>query len=243
MKAFRSLAILFGVNLFLFSSSVRADEWNKKTTITFSGPVQVANTPLPAGTYTFRLAGTVNRNVVQIFNEDESHIIATIIAIPDYRLEPADHTVVKFAEAREGSEASGTLPESGIPMKEWFYPGDNSGQEFRVVPQPEVAAGQPEPVAAPAPPPEPPAESPEAAPPPEPQAAAPAPEEPAAPEAAAVPPQAQQTESAAEQPAAEQSTAPAQLSQTASQTPLVGLIGLVALAAAASLRIILKVSA
>jgi hypothetical protein len=242
VKTVKSLAILFGVTLFLLSSSLRADEWDKKTTITFSGPVQVANTQLPAGTYTFKLADTADRNVVQIFNSDESHIIATILAIPDSRLEPTGKTVVKFAETNDESEASGTLPENGIPVKEWFYPGDNFGQEFRVVPQ-QVAASQPEPVAVPLAPPAPQAESPEPTAPPEPPAAAPAPEEPPAPEAAAVAPPAPQTEPAAEQPAPEQPAAPAQLPQTASQLPFVALIGILSLAAAASLRIIMKLAA
>jgi hypothetical protein len=26
------------------------------------------------------------------------------------------------------------VPEAGVPIKEWFYPGDNFGQEFKVVP-------------------------------------------------------------------------------------------------------------
>jgi len=30
----------------------------------------------------------------------------------------------------------GTGPEPGLPIKEWFYPADNSGQEFEIVPQP-----------------------------------------------------------------------------------------------------------
>ena len=144
--------------------------------------------------------------------------------------------MVKFAETSEGSEASGTIPESGIPIKEWFYPGDNFGQEFRVVPQPQVAAVQPEPVAAPTASPEPQAESPQAAAPPQRNRAAPAAQaEPAAPVAQAETPQAAQTEPAAEQPAA-----PEQLPQTASQMPLLGLIGIVSLAAAASFRFILK---
>ena len=37
----------------LIASPARADEWNKKTFLTFSGPVQVPGVTLPAGTYTF----------------------------------------------------------------------------------------------------------------------------------------------------------------------------------------------
>lgn len=170
MIPLKLLAILFGVSLVLLSSSVSAGEWNKKTLITFSGRVQVANTPLPGGICVFKMADTTDRHPLQIFNRDEAHVIATIMAIPDYRVEPADNTVIKFAETSEGSEVSGTLPESGIPIEEWFYSGNNSGQEFQFVSHPQVAAVQPEPAVEPAATPVAPAESPEAAASPEPQA-------------------------------------------------------------------------
>jgi hypothetical protein len=235
MKTLKSLAIVFGVGLFLLPTSTRADEWNKETKITFSGPVQVAKTQLPAGTYVFKLADTPDRHVVQIFNADQTQVFATILAIPDYRVTPAGDTVVKFAETSDGTEASGTVPESGMPIKEWFYPGDNSGQEFPVVSHPEIAAVQPEPVAAPTTSPEPHAESSPAPEPPLVEPPAPtAQAQPAAPMAPAETAQAAQTEPAAEQPAA-----PAQLPQTASQMPLLGLIGMISLAAAASLRFVL----
>lgn len=234
MRNPKALAIVFCVGMFLLTSTLKADEWNKKTTMTFSGPVLVGkHTQLPAGTYVFKLMDSdQDRNIVQIFNADMTHIYATIIAIPDYQQTPSDKTVIKFVEAN-GSDL-------GIPIKEWFYPGDNFGQEFKVVVAPQVAEVEapPAPEQAAAPAPEEP--QPEAAPAPQeeaPAAAAPT-EEPAAP----------QTEESApaptEQPVpAPEATAPTELPQTASQTPLVGLIGMLCLAAAASLRIFLKISA
>lgn len=253
MKTLKSLAILSCVGLFLFASNIKADEWNKETKITFSGPVQVQDTQLPAGTYVFKLANSNDRHIVQIFNEDQSQVIATIMAIPDYRVTPTDNTVVKFAETSDGTDVEGTVPDAGIPIKEWFYPGDNLGAEFQVVPRSQVAVVQPEAAAAPAASPEPQVESaqaavppaPQAATSPEPQAAAPtgvtasSTEDPEAQEAApAVPPQTENTA-----PSAEQTAAPAELPQTASQMPLLGLIGILSLAVAASLRIFLKISA
>jgi hypothetical protein len=99
-----------------------ADEWNKKTVLTFSQPIEIPGQILPAGTYTFVLLDSPSdRHIVQIFNADGSHIIATVLAINDYRLKPTGDTVVKFAER------SGDNPEA---LKAWFYPGDNFGQEF-----------------------------------------------------------------------------------------------------------------
>jgi hypothetical protein len=110
---------LFG---FIFPAAVRADEHDKKTVLTFSQPVEIPGQVLPAGTYTFKLADTMSdRHIVQIFNADESQIIATVMAISDYRLTTTDQTVIKFSEVPAGS------PEA---IRAWFYPGNTIGQEF-----------------------------------------------------------------------------------------------------------------
>jgi len=233
-KAAKSISILFCFSVLCLAicTKTKGDEWDKKTILTFSGPVQVQDTRLEAGTYVFKLADTADRHVVQIFNQDETQVIATIMAIPDYRLEPTGKTVIKFSETSDGTTSSGTLPEAGVPIKEWFYPGDNFGQEFKVVPQPvETATAEPTtpPPAVSQPAPEP-APAPEAAPPPEqPQAqeSTPAPTEQQAPETEQPP-----------APAPAQTEAPMSLPKTASSMPLVGLISVLSLAAAGGLRII-----
>jgi hypothetical protein len=106
----------------IFASGVHADQWDKKTTLTFSQPVEIPGQILPAGTYMFKIADSPSdRHIVQIYNADGSQIIATVLAINDWRIKPTGDTVVKFAER------SGDNPEA---VKAWFYPGDNFGQEF-----------------------------------------------------------------------------------------------------------------
>lgn len=108
-----------------FSSTASAQNFNKKTTVTFSAPVEIPGPSaqvLPAGSYVFRLLDSLSdRNVVQIFSKDESHIFATILAIPNYRLRATDKTVMTFAERAAGDPQA---------IRAWFYPGDNWGQEF-----------------------------------------------------------------------------------------------------------------
>jgi hypothetical protein len=100
----------------------RADTWNKKTFLTFSGPVQIPGTTLPAGTYVFQLADLEsNRHVVQILEKDSGKLIATFLTVPDYKLDAPDKTVVMFEERPKGMPAA---------IKAWFYPGDPSGDEF-----------------------------------------------------------------------------------------------------------------
>ncbi len=124
MKFVNTIMVVLALSLLgaTLAPGARADEWNKKTVMTFSQPVEIPGQVLPAGTYTLKLADSLSdRHIVQVFTADGSHIIATVLAINNYRLTPTGRTVVTFAER------SGDNPEA---LKAWFYPGDNFGQEF-----------------------------------------------------------------------------------------------------------------
>jgi hypothetical protein len=72
-------------------SKATADEFDKKTVVTFNAPVEIPGKALPAGTYVFKLLdSTGSRDIVQISDKDDKQLIATVLAIPDYRLQPAD---------------------------------------------------------------------------------------------------------------------------------------------------------
>jgi hypothetical protein len=105
-----------------FAPRAGADEVDKLSYLTFSGPFQIPGATLAAGTYTFKLADTSgNRHVVQILDKKTNKPIAMLPAIPDQRLEPSDKTVVMFSET-----PSGTPP----AVKAWFYPGNTVGDQF-----------------------------------------------------------------------------------------------------------------
>ncbi len=79
--------------------ALKADEWNKKTNIKIDQSIEVQGTVLPAGSYVLRLLDSLSdRHTVQIFNADENNLIATILAIPAYRLEPTGDTLFTFRE-------------------------------------------------------------------------------------------------------------------------------------------------
>jgi hypothetical protein len=203
------------------SPVAQADVWNKKTIVTVNEPIIAGNVVLEPGTYVWKLFDSPSeRHVVQIFNKDENHIFTTVIAMPNYRLQPTDHTQFTFWETPAG------VPKA---VRAWFYPGDNFGQEFafpkKLVAQ--LAAARPVPVPetyepAPAPAPEP-APAPAAEPQPEPTPApepAPAPQVQSAPAPAPVQPQS--------------------LPKTASYFPLIGLAGLLSLGASGVLSLTAK---
>ena len=105
----------------------QADEWNKESTVTFSAPVQIPGQILPPGRYVFKLADSklvgrqTARHIVQIFNEDQTQVIASVPAIPAYRLKRTNETLITFEERQNGS------PEA---VKRWFYPGGAAGVAF-----------------------------------------------------------------------------------------------------------------
>ena len=123
MKAIRILAMTIGTLFFAANyQGLRADDWNKMTKITFGQEVQVPGTVLQPGTYTFKLVDSQsNRHIVQIFNEDNTSLITTVMAIPNYQLEPKGKTVLEFGERPV---------DQPVALEAWFYPGDNFGQEF-----------------------------------------------------------------------------------------------------------------
>jgi hypothetical protein len=127
MNRFKVVALMFGASIVALASpfSVEAQTWNKRTIVKFSETIEIPGVGqkfLPAGTYVFKLVDSVsNRDIVQIANEDESRVLATILTIANYRLKATDETVMTFRERPVGQ------PEA---IRAWFYPGANWGQEF-----------------------------------------------------------------------------------------------------------------
>ena len=127
----RSSSLLFGVALIAaaVTPSAKADQWDKKTVITITEPVQVPSccdpdhvVVLQPGTYVLALVDSLSdRHIVRVFQQDEKTVVTTILAIPNYRLKPTDKTAFQFWETPAGQPRA---------MRAWFYPGDNFGQEF-----------------------------------------------------------------------------------------------------------------
>jgi len=236
LNTIKSAIRVAGVGALILAASTvtfraRADEWDKRTVVTIDQPIQVTKTVLQPGTYVFRLLDSpANRNIVQIYNADQTHLITTILAINNYRLQPTGNSKFLFYETPQGSPKA---------VHAWFYPGDEYGQEF---PYPKhlamltasTAAPAPAPVAAPAPP--------------EPQAqvAPPPPAEEPAPQvetqtqveiAQNTPPAQPEPPPAVETPAPAPAQEPASLPKTATPFPLFGMGGLFSFAGYGLLRL------
>jgi hypothetical protein len=118
----RFIALTSLAAVMAFAPMAKADEWNKKTILTVKETIQLPNTVLPPGTYTFKLLDSLSdRHIVQVFDKDGMHLVTTVLAIPNYRLQPKDESEFAFWEVPAGQPPA---------LRAWFYPGDNFGQEF-----------------------------------------------------------------------------------------------------------------
>ena len=95
---------------------------DRRTNVTFSGPVSIPGATLPAGTYVFRIADSqTNRNIVQIYDNEGLKLITTILAVPAERPEPDGDPVIAFKE---------TPADRPPAVRYWYYAGEKSGNEF-----------------------------------------------------------------------------------------------------------------
>jgi len=99
-----------------------AQPLDKRTYFTFSGPVAIPGTTLPAGEYLFRLANPESgRNVVQVMSADGTKALGMFFAMRAERRDASDKPEVSFIETAAGNPAA---------VRTWWYPGERSGFEF-----------------------------------------------------------------------------------------------------------------
>jgi LPXTG-motif cell wall-anchored protein len=122
LKMIRRMAIIAFGAVLLAASLAMAGEWDKKTTFTFSQPIDMPGFTLPAGTYVFVVADIPSsRHVIRVYNKDENHLYGTVLALPNLKLKATGKTDLRFAERTKGQ------PEA---VRAWFFPGDSWGHEF-----------------------------------------------------------------------------------------------------------------
>jgi len=107
--------------LALSAPSARADvAW--RSPLVIGEPTEIPGTTLQPGRYIVKVLDTQEtRKVVQFMNADESAVIATVMGIPDYRVDTAQHTEFTYFQRAEGAPQA---------LKSWRYPGNSFGIEF-----------------------------------------------------------------------------------------------------------------
>ena len=123
MRRTRSMFIAACATLALIAATATAQvPADRRTLVTFSGPVSIPGATLPAGTFTFKIADSpANRHIVQIFDKDESKIFATVLAVAAERAEAGGDPVITFKE---------TPSDRPPAVHFWYYAGEKSGNEM-----------------------------------------------------------------------------------------------------------------
>jgi hypothetical protein len=93
-----------------------------RTYFTFSAPVTLPGTTLPAGKYIFRLADpNGSRKVINVLSGDGKRSLAMLHTIPNQASRPPKDAEIRFMET------SAQVPP---PVKTWWYAGKSIGYEF-----------------------------------------------------------------------------------------------------------------
>jgi hypothetical protein len=128
-----SLVLTAAIAAFTTVGVTNADEWDKKTIVTIDAPVMVPHhVTLQPGTYVIKLdRSPSNRHIVRFYDSKGKKQITAVMAINDARVEPNwdGKSVFTFYEAPAGQPRA---------IRAWFYPGDTWGQEF-IYPKKEAA--------------------------------------------------------------------------------------------------------
>jgi len=120
-RLFHTIAGL-GLGVALCASAVQAQTEDKRTYFTFSAPIALPGSTLPAGRYLFRIVDTTtSRKVIQVLSDDQKKPYAMMNTIPDQRRDPAKDATVSFYESARGTPAA---------VKSWWYPGETIGYQF-----------------------------------------------------------------------------------------------------------------
>jgi hypothetical protein len=102
--------------------AARADDFTKLTLLTFSAPVEVPGVTLPAGTYRFELADpNTGRRVIKVSDKNGTKTYGMFLSMANERMTPTSTPVVMFKEAAAGAPRA---------VQVWFYPGETYGYEF-----------------------------------------------------------------------------------------------------------------
>ncbi|HEY2382925.1 MAG TPA: hypothetical protein VGK48_17250 [Terriglobia bacterium] len=106
--------------------TTKADDYDKKTIVTFDQPTEVPGIVLQPGKYVIKLLNSAsNRHIAEVMNERMDHLYALTFTVAAERVGPLtdkqNDRILSFYEGKNGEPRA---------VRRWFWPGDTIGQEF-----------------------------------------------------------------------------------------------------------------
>src|SRR5258707_229109 len=106
MNRFKITTAMLGLLTAGFAPSVRADDNNKETRMTISGPLQVQDTILAPGQYVFKLAEPdTDHSVVNIYSADGARLEGIIMGWSAYRVDAGDKKLFTISQPQGNQPA------------------------------------------------------------------------------------------------------------------------------------------
>lgn len=123
MRLARWIVYALAVSLVVFAvPRARADQAAWRTPLRLSEPTEIPNKVLPPGDYVIKVVNTQEtRSIVQFLNANETEVLATVVAVPNYRVRPAESTEFTYFQRAAGHPQA---------LKTWLYPGNSFGVQF-----------------------------------------------------------------------------------------------------------------
>jgi hypothetical protein len=118
LKALSTLALTIVV--LAFPTTGKAAELGNKTLIAFTQPVAIPGMVLAPGAYIFKTSN-LSSQIVQIYDATETHLLATEMTVPSYRLDTSAKTVATFDERAAGSAQA---------LRSFYAADQTAGREF-----------------------------------------------------------------------------------------------------------------
>lgn len=116
------IGLLCALMLLPLAPGAFADQYNKRTDITITEPIEVPGAVLQPGTYTFKLLDEpADRHIVQITSKDGKTTYAVAFTAAARRLQPTPKPMLTFYETKNGGPNA---------VDKWFWPGEMDGQQF-----------------------------------------------------------------------------------------------------------------
>lgn len=97
------LGVMCLAGIAMTATANHAEDGAKKATLTINALTQLPGTTVAAGSYVFRQSGEqAGWNIVQVYNQDESSLVTTLLAYPNPTLSSNGQPVLIYPQSTDG---------------------------------------------------------------------------------------------------------------------------------------------
>jgi hypothetical protein len=116
------LGVLCLAGIGMTATASHAEDSAKRATLTINALTQLPGTTVAAGNYVFKQSGEqAGWNIVQVYNQDESSLVTTLLAYPNPTLSSNGQTILIYPQSTDGRTQV---------MEAFFFENDSVAQQL-----------------------------------------------------------------------------------------------------------------